>query len=103
MNPFRGIFGSGSGWSFVGLSSSFPDLGTEDDGLSRLSQHRLCNAKFTPGCKAFHVPKIQDAQSTEMPIGEDALLEDLSDQVLVFQYKGKFHAIDHVSTKSVLE
>lgn len=40
-----------------------------------------------------------------MPIAADALEPsdiggDLKDQVLVFQYRGKFHAIDHVSQMS---
>ncbi|KAM5374304.1 hypothetical protein ACJZ2D_006477 [Fusarium nematophilum] len=55
----------------------------------------MCNAKSTPGCKAFRIPQEDSSQSTEMPVGEDALVGDLKDEVLVYQYKGKFHAVDH--------
>ncbi|KAK3369360.1 hypothetical protein B0T24DRAFT_632447 [Lasiosphaeria ovina] len=90
-------------------SSASPDAGA---GVTR------------PACKVFHVPPpapgSSSSQATEVPIGDAqepaaALLStatepdsaaaeppdtgpnpaDLTDQVLVFQFKGKFHAIDH--------
>ena len=95
MNAFRPFFRQGADWAFVGHSSSFPDIGADDAG--NLSKFRQCNTKSIPGCKAFHVSKENSAKSEEVPVGDDALAGELTDQVLVFQYKGKFHAVDHVS------
>ncbi|KAK1763308.1 Rieske domain-protein [Phialemonium atrogriseum] len=97
MNPFRALFRSQAEWFSVGLASSFPDLGLDDNNLS---QPRVCDSGLKPGCKVFHVPRTDISQRTEVPIAADALESsdiggDLKDQVLVFQYRGKFHAIDH--------
>ncbi|KAK3315623.1 hypothetical protein B0H66DRAFT_565667 [Apodospora peruviana] len=122
-NPFRAPSRSGNDWFSVGLASSFPDLGQDDRDSSdpqdngALSQPRpsstdACLKRL--GCKAFYVPKDNSAQRTEVPISgtttttasddassasdigqPDDKMMDLTDQVLVFQYRGKFHAIDH--------
>ncbi|KAF5002118.1 hypothetical protein FGRMN_601 [Fusarium graminum] len=89
LNPFSR---KGAQWAFVGLASSFPDV---DDDAGNLAKYRLCSTKSIPGCKAFHVPKEDSSLSKEVPIGDDALGQELTDQVLIFKYKGKFHAIDH--------
>ncbi|EMT69960.1 hypothetical protein FOC4_g10008400 [Fusarium odoratissimum] len=94
MNFFNPFSRQGAQWTFVGRTSSFPDV---DDDAGNLAKHRLCNAKSTPGCKAFHIPQEDASSSKEVPVGDDSSWESLVDQVLVFQYKGKFHAIDHVS------
>lgn len=90
---------SGAQWFSVGLTSSFPDLGLDDGDLAQV---RPCNKGFKSGCKVFQVPQADSTQRTEIFIdpNEDAVL---SDQVLVFQYRGKFHAVDHVSHKSCPE
>ncbi|KAI8660320.1 Rieske domain-containing protein [Fusarium keratoplasticum] len=93
MNAFRPFFRQGADWAFVGHSSSFPDIGADDAG--NLSKFRQCKSKSIPGCKAFHVSKENSSKSEEVPVGDDALAGELTDQVLVFQYKGKFHAVDH--------
>ncbi|CVK94660.1 uncharacterized protein FPRN_10118 [Fusarium proliferatum] len=92
MNFFNPFSRQGAQWTFVGRTSSFPDVG---DDAGNLAKHRLCNAKSIPGCKAFHIPKEDVSSSKEVPVGDDSTLESFVDQVLVFQYKGKFHAIDH--------
>jgi hypothetical protein len=97
MNYFNPFSRQGAQWTFVGLTSTFPDV---DDDAGNLAKHRLCNTKSIPGCKAFHIPKEDCSSSKEVPIGDDALGQSLTDQVLVFQYKGKFHAVDHVSKQS---
>lgn len=94
MNFFNPFSRQGAQWTFVGHTSSFPDV---DDDAGNLARHRLCNGKSIPGCKAFHIPKEDVSSSKEVPVGDDSTLEALVNQVLVFQYKGKFHAIDHVS------
>ncbi|TEA18313.1 Apoptosis-inducing factor 3 [Colletotrichum sidae] len=86
-----------AGWFSAGLASSFPDLGSDEGNLSDL---RFCDADLKPGCKVFHAPKSDIPQATEVDLGPDAtgsteLEGDLKDQVMVFKFKGKFHAIDH--------
>ncbi|KAM0350328.1 hypothetical protein ACHAO7_007426 [Fusarium culmorum] len=89
LNPFSR---KSAQWTFAGYTSEFPDV---DDDAGNLAKHRLCNAKSIPGCKAFHIPKEDPSLSKEVEIRDDALGQPLEDQVLVFQYKGKFHAVDH--------
>ncbi|KAL7947573.1 hypothetical protein V8C42DRAFT_318146 [Trichoderma barbatum] len=94
---FFGASSLGAAWFSVGLASSFPDSGLDDDNLAK---YRTCSAEIKPGCKVFQVPREDSSQRAEVVIGEDGMLElsdmkGLKDQVLVFQYKGKFHAVDH--------
>lgn len=97
MNWFQSPSRSGDAWFSVGLASSFPDIGLDEvDG--DLSQPRPCNAEDKPGCKVFHVPETNSSQRTEVSVTEGEISDEaLKDQVLVFQYRGKFHAVDHVS------
>ncbi|KAL6903239.1 hypothetical protein GGI43DRAFT_401553 [Trichoderma evansii] len=97
MNSFEEESQLGAEWFSVGLASSFPDLGFDDDNLAK---YRTCNADSKPGCKVFQVPREDSLQSAEVAIREDGTLQrsdmkGLKDQVLVFRYKGKFHAVDH--------
>ncbi|KAK4156058.1 hypothetical protein C8A00DRAFT_12948 [Chaetomidium leptoderma] len=90
LNPFRAPSKTGAAWFPVGVASSFVDVGLDE------REPQLCggeNAK--PACKVFHVPKTDSSQRTEVGIPADDTAQDLADQVLVFQYRGKFHAIDH--------
>ncbi|QPG96930.1 hypothetical protein C2857_005502 [Epichloe festucae Fl1] len=84
-------------WVSVGPASTFPELG-EDTG--NLVEARLCKARMQPGCKVFHVPKQDPSQAKEMILSADSLEssmtgDELLDQVVVFQYRGRFHAVDH--------
>lgn len=99
MSVFWGPSRSGAQWFSVGLTSSFPDLGLDDGDLSQV---RPCNKAFKPGCKVFQVPNDDSTKRTELFVSSD---EDVnfSDQVLVFRYRGKFHAVDHVSHKPFLK
>lgn len=102
MNSFGARSRQQTGWFSAGLSSSFPDLGSDEGNLSEL---RFCNTDLKPGCKVFHFPKSGGTESTELLMAPDVLSYaevegDLKDQVLVFKYKGKFHAVDHVSPVS---
>ncbi|TWU73741.1 hypothetical protein ED733_001367 [Metarhizium rileyi] len=94
MNFFRSR--PDASWVSAGPASSFPNLG-EDAG--NLVRPRLCDAHLAPGCKVFHVPKEQPSQASEIHIAPESSQsvagDDLKDQVLVFQYRGKFHAVDH--------
>lgn len=89
MNPFRAPSRVDGAWHKVGLASAFPDLDIDYDGR-----------RITAKCKAFRIPNSNPNGSQEAgcPVEADIDLPgDLKDQVLVFKYKGKFHAIDHVS------
>ncbi|KAF4980014.1 hypothetical protein FZEAL_3876 [Fusarium zealandicum] len=92
MNPFWSFSRRGASWTFVGLTSSFPDLGTD---AGNLAKFRICNTKAMPGCKAFQVSKENGSEPAEAVVGDEAMEGELADQVMVFQYKGKFHATDH--------
>lgn len=101
MNPFS-FFSAPArhqgGWFSVGLTSAFPDVGDDENNLAH---SRLCNSELIPGCKIFHVPQGDVSQRTEMSVASGGFDpsengEDLKDQVLVFQFRGKFHAIDNV-------
>lgn len=92
MNPFRAPSRLDGAWHKVGLASGFPDLDVDYDGR-----------RITAKCKAFRIPnsKTDGSQQSHCPIEADIDVPgDLKDQVLVFKYKGKFHAIDHVSETS---
>ncbi|PLN75440.1 Rieske domain-containing protein [Aspergillus taichungensis] len=83
INPFRRQ--ADVGWRPVGPASAFPDLSLDKDAY-----------RIAPRCKAFHIPKKDDPSRPEAPVEADLDSHaDLKDQVLVFKYKGKFHAIDH--------
>jgi hypothetical protein len=78
MNPFTRR--STAAWYKIGLASELPNL--DDDGQ-----------RVAPKCKAFTIP----TNGPMKPVEDIDLPGELKDQVLVFKYKGKYHAIDHVS------
>jgi hypothetical protein len=61
-----------------------------------------CNQVFRPGCRVLHVSLAERSQPVVIELGDATKNVDLKDQVLVFQYRGKFHAIDHVRLSSHL-
>jgi hypothetical protein len=93
VNPFRMPSKSGTEWFSVGLASSYPDVALDDN------EPRICGkhgSKDQPGCKVFHVPRNDASQAKEVEVVPDNVVQDLTDQVLVFNYRGTIHAIDHV-------
>lgn len=85
MNFFKPPSNPGAAWHRVGLVSAFPDLAEECD-----------NGRVRLGCKAFSIPKANDSGESPVEVDLD-IPEDLQNQVLVFKYKGKINAVDHVS------
>lgn len=86
-------------WFFAGLASSYPDI-TTSDGSPLFSRVR-CGGLHVPACKVFHVPLVDSSNALELDL-DDAASVGLDNQVLIFQYQGKFHAIDHVSSVDFL-
>lgn len=102
----------GDDWFFAGQASSFPNITNSSEPYFKLVWPQPCKtagsdgttttaAAKVPGCKVFH-PKAAQAPgtaaaaeqiATDAAAGEDAWL--MKEQVLVFQYKGRFHAVDH--------
>lgn len=81
---------SGQDWFSVGRTSTFPNIGVDED-TQDLKQL----------CKAFHVPPGDSSKATQIrepsaSCDADGEEGKLHEQVIVFRYKGKFHAIDHV-------
>lgn len=110
----------GDDWFFAGLASSFPNITNSSEPYFKLVWPQPCKAAAgagsrdttttkVPGCKIFH-PKapnhspeegagasgatatVEEIDADAAP-GEDAWL--MKEQVLVFRYKGAFHAVDH--------
>ncbi|KAI0548589.1 hypothetical protein F4679DRAFT_313566 [Xylaria curta] len=83
-------------WFFAGLVSSFPNLA--ESGTHVLDEQRLCgNGEYLPGCKVYHV-SAGDGSQAEQIEGDAMSLHSgaaLQDQVLIFQYQGKIHAVDN--------
>ncbi|PYI02290.1 Rieske [2Fe-2S] domain protein [Aspergillus sclerotiicarbonarius CBS 121057] len=80
---------SNKGWQRVGLLSDFPDV-------DQAPENDSC--RVTPSCKAFTIPNTtaNNASPPSEPVQADIDIPgDMKDQVLVFKYKGKMHAIDH--------
>lgn len=105
-------------WFFAGLASSFPNITNSSEPYFKLVWPQPCktaggsaDTTKVPGCKIFHpkaatttnqfsvTPGAPASAATAEEIdadaaaGEDAWL--MKEQVLVFRYKGAFHAVDH--------
>ncbi|KAI0450653.1 hypothetical protein F5B21DRAFT_417390 [Xylaria acuta] len=94
--PFIAPSRKGDAWFFAGLISSFPNL--TESGADVLHEHRPCeNGESLPGCKVFHVPSndVSHAEQIEVDAVTSHSGVALQDQVLIFQYKGKIHAVDN--------
>ncbi|KAJ4159805.1 uncharacterized protein LMH87_007746 [Akanthomyces muscarius] len=84
-------------WVSVGPLAQFPDVAADD---GNLIQPRACDAKSQPGCRILVVPKSDPSHSAEIAIPAGAATspsegQDLKDQVVVFRYRDKVHAVDH--------
>ncbi|KAF2024097.1 hypothetical protein EK21DRAFT_79465 [Setomelanomma holmii] len=93
VNPFTRSSRAGDAWFPAGTASSYPNV----DDSTRVAEQRKCLDKYTPGCRIFHVPREDSSKAVEVAIDDwkDSLSGDAKDQVMVFQYKGKFVAINH--------
>ena len=95
IKPFSRATRAGDAWFCAGPICSYPNI----DDSSRVSQQRPCHGKYIPGCRVFHVPRDDSSNATEIAVDDwkDPEAGNTKNQVMVFQYKGKFVAIDHVS------
>jgi hypothetical protein len=99
--PFPSSSQRGDTWFAVGLTTSFPNI--TKSGSVTLSDHQPCSGDDppTPGCKVFFAPDTSDDNKVVTQLSNDAKDQvnaslRRGEQVLVFQYEGKFHAIDNV-------
>ena len=95
VNPFSRSSQAGNAWFCAGAVTSYPDL----DDSTRVGEQRPCGEKYVAGCRVFHVPRDDSSKATEVAIDDWKDPEvggDAKDQVMVFQYKGKFVAVNHV-------
>ena len=95
VNPFSRSSQAGNAWFCAGAVTSYPDL---DDSM-RVGEQRPCGKKYVAGCRVFHVPRNDSSKATEVAIDEwmDPEVGGYAkDQVMVFQYKGNFVAVNHV-------
>ncbi|ODA81358.1 hypothetical protein RJ55_04323 [Drechmeria coniospora] len=92
-NPFKPPSRPEAQWSCVGLASSFPDLGLDHDDSSPPPP---CRSTLRAGGKLFQMPSMSEPHPSgvlrKVDADDDAGLQH---ELLVFQYKGKFHAVDH--------
>ncbi|KAH8680767.1 hypothetical protein BX600DRAFT_504523 [Xylariales sp. PMI_506] len=89
-------------WFPVGLASSFPDITPESSvaGGGVVSDMRFCDGgDLSPGCKVFQVARDRPGAASEVDSSEVAeaaySARELRDQVLVFRYRGKIHAVNN--------
>ena len=96
VNPFSRSSQAGNAWFCAGAVTLYPNL----DDSARVGEQRPCGEKkHVPGCRVFHVPRDDSSKATEVAIDDWKDPEvggDAKDQVMVFRYKGKFCAINHV-------
>jgi hypothetical protein len=96
--PFQSSFQNGNTSFSVGPASSFPNI--TESGSVTLSKQQSCNNTSTaPGCKVFYAPNTDNLEATQLSDDpKDQVNASLrrGEQVLVFQYAGKFHAMDNV-------
>jgi nitrite reductase/ring-hydroxylating ferredoxin subunit len=86
-------------WFAVGLASSFSNITT--DTARPLATYIPRSASDGLGCKVFSVQDEDgDTQvAVQMPLDVNDQIKSFThkrEQILVFQYNGKFHAIDNV-------
>jgi nitrite reductase/ring-hydroxylating ferredoxin subunit len=93
VNPFARPSRAGDAWFCAGPASSYPNL----DGSTRVGEQRLCRGQFMPGCRVFRVPRDDSSQAVQVAVDEwkAAQSGDAKDQVMIFQYAGKFVAVNH--------
>lgn len=100
--PFIASSRRGDTWFSVGITSSFPNI-TE---AVALSEQQQCNDADEVvkriGCKVFHAPDAdfkKAVQISDDPRDQVDISLRRGEQVLVFQFRGKFHAMDNVCTR----
>lgn len=97
-NAFVAPSSAGDAWFSTGLTTSFPNINASSSAL--LSHRFPCKDSVAPGCRIFHVPRTDSTRAVEVDFEDPEaanLLAGLKEQIIVFQYQGEFHAVDHVS------
>jgi hypothetical protein len=94
VNPFSRTSRAGDAWFCAGPAASYPDA----DDSTRVGERRLCREEYVPGCRIFHVPREDSSKAVEISIDDwrDPENGDSKNQVMIFQYNGRFVAVNHV-------
>jgi len=90
-------------WVLAGPASSIPNIDPSTASSTRLYDQQPCDAKGlkqSPGCRvlAFAQSSVNaDTHAVSLMAPADLEMQSLSSltEVLIFQYRGKFHAIEH--------
>lgn len=86
---------STSRWMFAGFASDFPNIESTDSNI-RLSDSVLTPTSNTSSlCKVLQPSTDTNAKSTLLTPTDAVTSVGLKEQILIFQYRGKFHAVDH--------
>lgn len=82
-------------WIFAGLTSEFPNIDNPGSNI-RLSEISTAGeATSVPICKVLQTPSDNDTETTLLIPTDASGSVGLREQVLIFQHRGKFHAVDH--------
>lgn len=95
---------AGNTWFYVGPASSFVDI--DESGSVVLAEQlpseqpssadNAAHVKSRTACRVFKVPREDSSKASEVVLGNGTAEGGLDDEVLVFRYRGTFHAVDHV-------
>lgn len=84
-------------WLYAGLASSFPNI-TPSTSTSRLSDSLTSSTgEGVPICHILELSNDANEKDTSTLLTPELAADavGLVPQVLIFQYRGKFHAVDH--------
>ncbi|KAI0398618.1 hypothetical protein F5Y17DRAFT_10554 [Xylariaceae sp. FL0594] len=86
----------GDAWFLAGLLSSFPNI-TESGSAVLCDSRASGNGDSVPGCKVFQAPSTDSTEARQIQGDEMTSYNGvaLRDQVLVFRYRDKVHAVDN--------
>ncbi|KAF2765876.1 hypothetical protein EJ03DRAFT_330630 [Teratosphaeria nubilosa] len=81
-------------WWCAGLASSFPDIKPAAKPKTKLRSTAEADKDLTQPCKILQPPS-EEVNACELSLDDAQQTVGLEQQVLVFRYRGKLHAIDN--------
>lgn len=94
---------TGTEWMLAGPTTAFTNIEPATAKSTRLYDQQPCDAeglKQTQGCRVLAIPKTEPEQERSQPLlltpaDNEMRFAPSAAEVLIFQYRGKFHAIEH--------